>query len=266
MKWLLFWLTAFVVVAVALAAGWVTLPGAITGSGRIVTEEVAVASFDRIMLATPGELRLVQGDIPRLQIRADDNVRQALEITAQDGVLMLRTKPDVALLHKMTLVYEVTAPMLRSLTVAGSGNVTAAPLTVDAFALSISGSGDVTLAALNARRAALEISGSGDLRIDQLAADTVEAMVSGSGAMQLAGRAQEASLRLDGSGAIDASALAVSDASVDASGSSDAVVWAQSSLNVAINGSAAVHYYGEPDVMRAQGRSEKLIALGARRN
>ncbi|GIK72779.1 MAG: DUF2807 domain-containing protein [Chloroflexota bacterium] len=266
MKWVLFWLTVFVVVAIALAAGWVTLPGAITGSGRIVTEEVAVAPFDRIVLATPGELRLVQGDAPRLQIRADDNVRQALEITSQDGVLMLRTKADVALLQKMTLVYEVTAPMLRSLSLAGSGNVSAAALTADAFAVSISGSGDVRLAALDARRASLEISGSGDLYIDRLAADTVEAMVSGSGAMQLAGRAREASLRLDGSGDIDASALAVSDASVDASGSSDAVVWAQRSLDVAINGSAAVHYYGEPDVRQARGRSEKLIALGYRRN
>lgn len=266
MKWVLFGLTAFVVMAIALAAGWVTLPGVITGSGRIVTEEVAVAPFDRIMLTTPGELRLVQGDSPRLQIRADDNVRQALEITSQDGMLMLRTKPDVALLQKITLVYEVTAPMLSSLSVTGSGNVSAGPLTADALAVSISGSGDVRLTALDARRASLELSGSGDLRIDRLAADTVEAMVSGSAAIQLAGRAREALLRMNGSGTIDASALAVSDASVDASGSSDAVVWAQSSLDVAINGSAAVHYYGEPDVRQASGRIEKLIALGDRRN
>lgn len=94
-------------------------------------------------------------------------------------------------------------------------------------------------------------SGSGSVRAGGIVADRFVVKLQGSGAIRLAGRADELVAMIDGSGALAAVDLVTTSATVDLAGSGSAEVQARERLVVAIAGSGAVRYAGDPkDITR----------------
>jgi len=94
-------------------------------------------------------------------------------------------------------------------------------------------------------------SGSGSVQARGIVGDRFVVKLQGSGAIRLAGRADELVATIDGSGALAAAELVAASVTVDLVGSGSAEVQARERLVVAIAGSGAVRYAGEPtDITR----------------
>jgi len=85
-----------------------TIPGALVGSGEIVTESFDVSDFDQIRLGTSGTLYVEQGKEFSLTIETDDNILSALNVDVVKGVLTLTADPKYTTLQDTKLIYSVT--------------------------------------------------------------------------------------------------------------------------------------------------------------
>jgi len=108
------------------------------------------------------------------------------------------------------------------------------------------GSSDVVVEASAPELTGIEATGSGDVDAAGIDADAFEVSSDGSADIALEGRVGRLAVDLSGSGDADLDELAATDAGVAVSGSGDAEVRASERLEVDIEGSGDVRYFGDP--------------------
>jgi hypothetical protein len=195
----------------------------ISGSGRAATQARQARGFDAVELAIPGKMEIVQGDREGVTITADDNVIAEIETLVERDSLRIRFRKGLDVRTRTPIRVTLHAKTLR--------------------AISLAGSGDVTAASLNARELALRISGSGD--------------------MQLGGKAESLQVRISGSGDVKAGSFETERAQVSIAGSGGVTLWAKQSLEVSVAGSGDVRYYGDPTVAKKIAGSGSVRRAGA---
>ena len=226
-----------------LAAGAAAAMGSITGSGKLATEARGASGFTGIALAISGRVEVTQGDKESVSVTADDNLLPEIETVVEGGVLKIRWRNRVNIMHSTSIRIAVTAKSIETLAVGGSGDIVSAALRTRDLKVSIGGSGNVRLSSLTAAALTVSIGGSGDFT-GEGTADSLTANVAGSGDIK-AGR------------------LATQNVKVNVAGSGDATVWAKGDLNVSVAGSGDVKYYGDPTVKSAIVGSGSLKRLGS---
>jgi hypothetical protein len=205
------------------------------GSGRITEREIALAPFGAIEVGGDLSVVLRQQQPPRLQLEADDNIVPLLEAEVDGGTLKLKLR-------------ERAAPTQWQLVV-GVWKLEA---------LDTGGSARVSARALACKQLALRQSGSSIVAIEGLAAEALTVRLGGSAHLKLAGQANELELSMGGSSRADLAALAVRRVGVSLGGSAHASVWASSTLNGSLGGSAQLRYRGEPQVGVSRGGSASI--------
>uniref|UniRef100_A0A7C4KZQ6 DUF2807 domain-containing protein n=1 Tax=Bellilinea caldifistulae TaxID=360411 RepID=A0A7C4KZQ6_9CHLR len=236
----------------------------LTGSGKMVKQSFDLSDFDQIRIGTSGVLYLQQGDDFSLTVEADDNILPVLEIGVEQGVLTVRTKPEVSRLQFETLIYRVTLPALSLLEISGSADVRTEDFSADSLTIRINGSGDVTFARLDAQSLSARLSGSGDLILPDVSATSILAEVNNSGQMEAAGETESLTVMTSGSGELLAEKLMAKVVDMAVNGSGNATVWAVDRLDVSISGSGNVQYLGSPELTEKISGGGELIALGSR--
>lgn len=161
------------------------------GSGVATTQERDVEAFRRLTLAAPAEVDVRLGEPRSVSVRCDDNLVEHVRTRVEDGTLVIDLEPGDDYAFHRSLHVTVIAPELEGVQVSGSGDVSVAGVTGDAFYVHVSGSGDVR-ATGTVRFLDASVSGSGDLELFGLRAERVRARVSGSGDVDVS-----ASLELD---------------------------------------------------------------------
>jgi hypothetical protein len=204
----------------------------VVGNGKAASESRSTGEFNAISLKGGLALELRQGSPASVVVHGDSNLLPLLESTIEpDQTLLLRWRPGTSVRLNSRTWVEVTAPQIRAVSSAGSGDITIDGMKVPRLAVSINGSGGVHAKALNNEELSLGIAGSGNV--------------------SLAGRATRLSIDLSGSGGIDAAELRADDVRVSIAGSGDASVHAARTLAVSIAGSGGVTYSGGPTVQRS---------------
>jgi hypothetical protein len=177
-------------------------------------------------------LELRQGSPATLVVHGDSNLLPLLQsVVESDRALHLRWKHGDSVRTESRTWVEVTAPQIR--------------------AVSSAGSGDITIDSLMAPQLLVSISGSGSVRARSLSNDELSLTIAGSGSAIVAGRTTRLGINLSGSGGVDAAQLRADEVRVSVAGSGDAAVHAARSLAVSIAGSGNVSYSGEPTVQPA---------------
>ena len=196
------------------------------GRGPIEVEEFDLSSFSGVHLKRDARVFVSQGDVQRVQVEAQNNVFEELDLKVRNGVLIIdldRCFFD----YEMDVFLTLTEP-LTDLILTGSG--------------SIEGEGQL----LAADQLNLEISGSGDIRAN-LDAVEIESRISGSGDMRISGIAERQDIHLTGSGDVRSFDLSTRDCDIRISGSGGAEVFVEGGfLDVTISGSGDVRYKGNP--------------------
>ena len=230
-------------------SGWVCASDArVVGSGHLATETRNVSGFHAVNLESSGDVVITQGDTEGLTVEAEDNLLPLI-VTEVDGkgVLRLGFKPHESIQITRKITFKLSAKLINSLTIEGSGDV-------HADSLSVQDNG----------KFAASVPGSGNISVGKLTAGSVQASLEGSGDIKLAGVADSQTVSIDGSGKYETADLHTRTAQVSINGSGDAKLSASAELKVEINGSGDGGYYGKPGVKQSINGSGEVKSLGER--
>ena len=256
-------LSALLVLTFATLACSTTIPGALVGSGDIVTESFDVSDFDQIRLGTSGTLYVEQGDEFSLTIETDDNILPALNVDVTKGVLRLTADTDYTAPQSTTLIYRVTVPELTALDVSGSGEIFVEDLKSASLSMTVSGAGDTSFSNAEIDSLTLNVNGSGNAIFENITAEDIIINVNGSGDATLAGKTEAVTITTSGSGKVFAEELETAKADVTINGSGDTNLWVTKAMTVSISGSGEVRYWGAPKVeLKNNSGSGELTPLG----
>ncbi|MDI9337743.1 MAG: head GIN domain-containing protein [Alphaproteobacteria bacterium] len=182
----------------------------------------------------------------KIEVEADDNLLEYIITEVKsNGTLEIKSKKLYRLKPKKDINVYVTLPQLKSLSLAGSGDIELeGNFSFDQdLNFSIAGSGDIivkgnyTINKLNC-----SIAGSGDIKISgQSKCDILDCSIAGSGDI----KAQE---------------LKADNVQVSIAGSGNVYTFCNNYLNVSIVGSGDVFYYGQPQIKVSKVGSGDVIS------
>lgn len=221
--------------------GWNPFRACGVESGPATTEVRALDAFDAIEIHGGADVRISRGETQAVSVTAPKSALAAFETRVSGGTLSLEAR-TCAFSSSKTVQVAITVPALRSIEVAGSGNVNSPDLfETEGVHLAISGSG-VIVASFKAK--------------------TVDASIGGSGTMKLAGAAEALQAEISGSGDIAAFPLVAERASVSINGSGNAQVTATTKLDAEISGAGTIVYKGNPPTVNAEENGSGEIKRG----
>jgi hypothetical protein len=214
----------------------------VRGNGNIITSSRTEGSFSSVKSAGSFNIFFTQGAESEIKIEADENLMKFILTEVQNGVLKIKAKNGINLRPSSEIRVYVTAPSLKELSVAGSGNIVA----------------DGKIAVTNGLR--FNIAGSGDIIIKEVDAPSVEVHIAGSGKVLAAGSTKDSEVHISGSGDADFKDLKAENADVHIAGSGNVWVFASMKLDVKVAGGGDIHYYGNPtDIKQKIAGSGNLI-------
>ncbi|MBZ0205516.1 MAG: DUF2807 domain-containing protein [Flavobacteriales bacterium] len=200
----------------------------VQGSGPVEERTLEIASFSGIEVGGSIQVTLEKGSEQKITVTAQPVLLDLLNTEVKSDVWRIRTSKCWSSDSEFT-VHIVTPSLINSIEVNGSADVG----TADVFGsgntrLSTSGSGTITVAGINERKLDLSISGSG--------------------AITVRGTCSELSATLSGSGDLIGEELTANEAVLKVSGSGSATITAISKLDAKVSGSGTVRYGGMPNV------------------
>jgi len=162
----------------AFGNGGLRVPGAVRGSGHLVTQSRELGEFRRISNDGSVDLDVSIGPEQSVSVVADDNVAPQVETEVRDGELFISEHGSYWGLHSLKV--KIVVPELEALNLEGSGDAEITGVTGPSLELSTHGSGDITA---SGRVEKLNISGygSGDSYLAKLDADDAIVRLRGSG-------------------------------------------------------------------------------------
>ncbi|GAB2529734.1 head GIN domain-containing protein [Paramicrobacterium agarici] len=250
------------------AASIALLASALTGCAAIdpgepTTQQREIADVTAIDLQTSGDVVVTRGDDVSLMVTAGANVIDSITADVRDGVLTLDLQRAFISFPTFPgpITFELTVPMIDSVEVSGSGDVTADFAGADAVDLTISGSGDIEATGLDASTVDATIEGSGNILAEGIDVDTLTARVDGSGDITLSGAVATQTLEIDGAGDIDAADVESVDAVATIDGAGDIAVHATGTLSAAIDGSGTIRYSGSADVEKSVSGAGDIVRV-----
>ena len=231
---------------VAVQAGpldWISGGKRVEGSGKIVKQNRQVSNFHQVAIGISGDVDIRTGGTEGVTVETDDNVLPLIETVVENGTLHIRTVKNNMHFNTRHMRVLVQVRSLDTVSVGGSGNVTADQL--------------------RGERVTVDVGGSGSFNVQSVQAPSVEISLGGSGNLKAAGgNAEHLQVSIGGSGNVQVGRLAARDVNVSIGGSGQATVAASKSLNVSVAGSGDVGYYGDPQVSKSMMGSGTVKRLG----
>ncbi len=198
-------------------------------TGPRITRQLEWTGGDHLTVSVPADVVFVQGDAVSVEIEGPDNVVNRM--TLAEGVLDF--EPGYAPRGQMGFVGDdarvqvrITAPDVSRFTVEGSGDLNLQALDLDTLEVQVRGSGDV-IAAGRADQLTLGIRGSGEAHLADVAVRAATVEVTGSGEAEVA-PTESADVTINGSGDVD-------------------LLRRPATLNTQINGSGDISIGGEEE-------------------
>lgn len=183
-----------------------------------------VHGFDAIELASSDTIRIVPASSFSVTADGDPRAVASLSIAVNSGTLRVGRAPGRH--GDGNAVVTVRMPVLRAITLSGSGVIDAGAVGGESLTARLSGSGQVRLPGLHARQ--------------------VRLVLDGSGSIAASGRAERVGIKLGGSGQVEATALETPTLAVDLGGSGTVSATASSAASIKAGGSGSVRVTGHP--------------------
>jgi len=193
----------------------------ITGQGEIVKKKLNVDNFHSLGLGLNATVYLTQGSAHSVEIEAQQNIIDNLELDVENGSWNIKGKKRIK--EYKAVVIHITMPTVKALSIGGAGKIL------------------------------------GKSEFKNL--EELKVSIGGSGEVSLAGSATATSISIAGSGKVDVRQLGSGSSKVSIAGSGDAFVDVKDKLTVSIAGSGSVFYNGKPSVKTSVAGSGKVESL-----
>jgi hypothetical protein len=211
--------------AVALCV--VALPAAASAAER----RVYIASFEKVRVQGPFEVRIATGAPAAATLSGDRAVIDAVEVQGEGATLVLRSR----------------IRRWQDQPRGGAGTPVVVTLSTQALVgASVLGAGRVSIDTMKGDRVDLSVAGGGTIAVAAAMADAVDATLIGGGAIAIAGRAGKVRLMTNGPGAIDAHALDAGELVVRVDGPGATTARARYTASVIDTGLGQVTVAGHP--------------------
>jgi hypothetical protein len=200
-------------------------PGILIGSGNLETKEYAFTNFTAVEISSAFEFEIRQSGSYGVNVTADDNVIDFVQVSQEGQTLMIRlgTVPGLRL---VTLRASVTMPQLQGLTVSGASRGTISDFSsTEDVNIMVSGASGVT----------------GDIT-----AGNVQFDISGASTIQLEGSANDMVAIVSGASHFNLGGFTVDNANVNISGASTGTVNLTGRLDANVSGASTLFYIGDP--------------------
>jgi len=188
-------------------------------SGTGTTRSYDVTGFTEVAAAGSDDVEVRVGPAYAVRAEGPADVLDRLRIERRGDALSVGRRRGGWSRETGTAKVFVTMPRIAAATLAGSGDLSVDGAAGDAFAGRLAGSGALRLTGMTVGAAAIDLAGSGDVTAG--------------------GRAERLSLRVAGSGNVDARQLAAAGADVSVAGSGD--------VRATVSGDAEVRLTGSGD-------------------
>lgn len=218
------------------------------GEGPIVTQELAIQSFDKLNAADAFDVSVEYGPEQKVLAIGHQNIIDRLKREVSNGKWDIEFERGKYRNYELKII--ITTPYVNEIILNGSGNITLNKMALDNLYLGISGSGTIisndSLTIDNTT--AIEISGSGDVTLYYLSTLNTKTRISGSGNIHFTGTTNQNNISISGSGKFNGFPFASSICNIDISGSGNCMVTVNKTLDINISGSGNVYYKGQADV------------------
>jgi len=196
---------------IPLASG--SKPNQLIGSGKVATENRTVHDFSAVEVSGSGDLVVKQSDTDELSIQADENILPRIETNIVSTVLHidLNTRPLNSITSKNPIIYLVKMKAVKSISLNGSGSITAKDISVE----------------------------------------TLKVNITGGGTASISGTCSHLEVTTNAGTEFQAGDLQCRDVLVTANGGGVVTVWATDSLAVEGMGAIVVKYYGSPSITQS---------------
>jgi len=201
----------------------------IKGNGVITTLDRNIHFAERIKLAGSYDVEVTQGPTTSVKVEADENIQPFIITNDEDGFLVIKTKDHVSLSTDHGIKIYITTNKLEQLFLAGSGNII--------------GKNKFT----GGNKLTLKIAGSGDMQME-VNTPEIAAEIAGSGTITLKGETKDETIHISGVGNFYADELKAENAKIKIAGSGDVKVFADATLDISIAGVGSVYYKGAATV------------------
>ena len=230
------------IIAVAMAAGVAACDGNISINGEkgkpLAEIDLTGTPPQELVLLGPDEVRVTQGDTLAITVEGDKAVTDRLRFTLKDGTLGVLREGKSIDMGSAKAVVNVTMPAPKTLTMAGSGKISAAAL---------------------AKEAKVTIAGSGDIETPSIASDKLDLTIAGSGSYRGAGNVTALEVNIVGSGSAEMDALKTEKADLTIAGSGNSAFASDGEVKAKIMGSGSVTVRGRARCTVESMGSGKLV-------
>lgn len=211
-----------VVCTLVILRGWL---GPLVGSGELESEGYAFTGFTEVEISSAFQFEIEQSRSYSINITADDNVIDHVQVSKEGHTLKIRIRP-VLHLGPMTLRASVTMPQIHGLTVSGASRGTVRGFnTTEDTNVTVSGASRLT---------------------GNLTAGNIEFDISGASTAQLDGSANDIDANVSGASQLNLENFTVNNADVNFSGASSGTVNLDGRLDANLSGASRLWYIGEP--------------------
>ncbi len=195
----------------------------IKGEGSVVSKTYDFEDFEKLSMAVSADVELRIGKTQSVEIKAQQNILDNLDIEVSGNKLRIRNDRNVRSAKRIKIY--ITMTNIKGLAVAGSGT--------------IKGIGTFS----NLANLDLAIAGSGDMYLD-VEAQSVESAISGSGTLSIKGKTDSYEAAVSGSGDVFGYDFTTNRCAVAISGSGTCKITVNEKLKARVSGSGDVYYKG----------------------
>jgi len=238
------YLIAVLMVIVLSLACLIACMGVVRGSGKLETKEYDYSGFTSVEIGYAFEVEVIQSDSFNVEITADDNLFEYIQVDKRGDTLEIRLRSGYA--YFATKVASITMPTLDHLSLSGASRGAVSGFSSsDSMKFNVSGASTLDIEDMEAGDTSLEISGasrvSGTIKIDD---GTFE--VSGASTVELDGNADDLTAEVSGASTLALDGFIVANADVEISGASNTTINTSGNLDITLSGASKLEYIGNP--------------------
>ena len=225
MKKVILGIVGAVVLTVVLLAVFGVFGGIIIGSGNLTTRNFDLSDFTEIAAHSGFQLELVQSSTFSVEVTADDNVMDYIDVNKSGNTLKIRPQWNRSF-RSVTLIAKITMP--------------------DLYEIKLSGGSRASISGFNSSHdLSVGLSGGSSVTGDITAGDAYFDL-SGGSQVNLQGTADDLDVNGSGGSQLELEAFSVNNADINLSGGGRATVSVNGTLDVNLSGGSHVTYIGEP--------------------
>jgi hypothetical protein len=230
-----------VVVTVVLLVAFGVIGGVIIGSGNLTTRNFDLSDFTEIAAQSGFQLELVQSSTFSVEVTADDNVMDYIEVYKSGNTLKIRPQWNRSF-RSATLRAKVTMP--------------------DLYEIKLSGGSQASISSFNSSHdLSVGLSGGSSVTGDIIAGD-VYLDLSGGSQVNLQGTADNLDVNGSGGSQLELGAFPVHNVDINLSGGGRATVSVNGTLDVNLSGGSHVTYIGEPTSIDMNLSGDSTVSKG----